>query len=971
MEKKVIELVGIVFRVLIRNWAKENTIISQNLIDFEQVAQACGLQKWDSMKFNHTMQNYITDIAKNFFEDIEIKDNERKEEIINEIIKDVEKVNLSEETVALEFFKPNVLKNTILMNGQETVKLWSEKEKELYENCVSYISKTCVEFVLKWPGFTPKALTVVLDRQDEYQKYLRKIINEIHTMKSLYKSAEVIYRDFENKYRETIIERYGKVELIGAGINNRKIKRYNITSAYVELNCLDYEDEIEISQVLRDSNVVWISGEAGSGKTTFLNWVAICSARNDYKKVENIRGKLPIVIQVRRIQKWPINLQVYINEFAESFGYRCPEGWLEAQLKENRVLVLVDGLDEVSENRRDDVYDFVDRLLEKYPKIKIILTARNSVREEVVFYEKRYEICPMKMSNIKKFIRYWYRTILHDDAVVDDRKIKQLENNLIGRIGNSSTLKNLARTPLLCAMLCALNYINEQHLPENKMELYESCCKMLIDSRDAERGIQKSDDKNLKLLDYSKKKMILEELAYWMLRNNNASELKENVIIFLDNCFKNMNIIASVERKYKTEKILDFLIERSGIIREPEKDVIDFIHKTFMEYLAVESIYRNCDWGRLVDEVCNPNWKETIIMCFSKMGERQVSSTLRKMMKKAEEEKDERYILMASLCAANATFTNFKMQDKIEQQISKLIPPKKEQISEMAQAGNYLLPFLMDKNEFSNDDRLNCLLLLYNLDNEDILPDVVSYIQGNGNVKVKEIALEILSEYDDTILYEQGIKEQLQEVLFKEIRNDKLITNDLLLGMIDELEISKKGKEILENIRELHVIGNMKNENDYYGHTEFHKYFSGVKKLSLSGEIEDVDFLDYYNYLEELIFSTAGNLSPIFNSIAGRRTLQSIKKLVIHAGQIDYFTDNDLRNMINLEELEIECLSEQIEIDFDTFENNKKLRKIILKLNEGIIEELDNKIERLNNKREELKIVVKSAIIIDSIEGSR
>ena len=75
--------------------------------------------------------------------------------------------------------------------------------------------------------------------------------------------------------------------------------------------------------------------------------------------------------------------------------------------------------------------------------------------------------------------------------------------------------------------------------------------------------------------------------------------------------------------------------------------------------------------------------------------------------------------------------------------------------------------------------------------------------------------------------------------------------------------------------------------------------------------------------------------------------------------------------MINLEELEIECLSEQVEIDFDTFENNKKLRKIILKLNEGIIEELDNKIEGLNNKREELKIVVKSAIIIDSIEGSR
>lgn len=828
MEKKVIELVSMIFRMLIRNWAKDNTVVSQNLIDFEQIAQAFGLQVWDSMKFNYTIQNYIADIAKHFFEDIEIESNERKEEILNEIIKDVEKVNLSEETVALEFFKPDVLKNEILKNGQETVKLWNEKGIGLYENCVSYVAKASVEFILKWPSFTPKALTVVMERQAEYQKYLQKILNEIHNMKNLYKSTEITYRDFENKYRETILERYGKVELIGAGINNRKIKKYNITSAYIELNCLDYEDEIEISQVLKNSNIAWIRGEAGSGKTTFLKWVAICSAGNDYKKVENIRGTVPIIIQVRGIQEWPINLRAYVNRFTELSGYQCPEGWLDSVLKENRALILIDGLDEVSENRRDDVYDFVEGLLKKYPKIKIILTARNSVREEVTFHEKRYEICPMKMNNIKKFIRYWHRAILHDDAIVDDREIKQLENNLIGRIGNSPALKNLARTPLLCAMLCALNYINEQHLPENKMELYESCCKMLIDSRDAERGIQKSNDENLKVLDYSKKKRILEE--------------------------------------------------------------------------------------------------------------------------------------MASLCAANATFTNFEMQAKIEQQISRLIPPEREQINEMSQAGNYLLPFLKDKDGFSDDDRRNCLLLLYTLDNEDTLPDVVSYIQGKGNVQTKKLALEILSKYDDTILYEQGIKEQLQEVLFEEVKGDKLVTYDLLLSMIEGVEIRGKDKEILENIQELHVIENMKKINDYYGRTKVHKYFSGVRKLILSGKIEDIDFLDYYNNLEELVFTTRGDLSLTLNSIAERKTLQSIKKIVMHAGQIEYFTDNDLRNMVNLEEVEIQCLSEQIEIDFDIFENNKGLKKVVLKLAEVIIEELEEKIERLRNKREELTIIVDDTI---------
>ena len=90
-----------------------------------------------------------------------------------------------------------------------------------------------------------------------------------------------------------------------------------------------------------------------------------------------------------------------------------------------------------------------------------------------------------------------------------------------------------------------------------------------------------------------------------------------------------------------------------------------------------------------------------------------------------------------------------------------------------------------------------------------------------------------------------------------------------------------------------------------------------MKKLLLSGVIEDIDFLDYYNNLEELVFCTGGDLSPILNSIAERRTLQSIKRLVLSAGQIAYFTDNDLRNMINLEEVEIQCLSGKIEVDFE------------------------------------------------------
>ena len=67
--------------------------------------------------------------------------------------------------------------------------------------------------------------------------------------------------------------------------------------------------------------------------------------------------------------------------------------------------------------------------------------------------------------------------------------------------------------------------------------------------------------------------------------------------------------------------------------------------------------------------------------------------------------------------------------------------------------------------------------------------------------------------------------------------------------------------------------------------------------------------------------------------------------------------------MVNLEEVELQCLSGKIEVDFDVFENNKKLKKLVLKLDEGIVEELEDKIERLRNKREELMIIEERVII--------
>ena len=320
MEEMIIGILGVTFRMLLRYWAKDSKALSANVVDAEQFAQQCGLKIFKAKKFNRTIEDFIDTIAENFIEEFgnQIESEKRKEAIFRQIQEDIEKINISDIQLISAISNSEDLRNLIMEQSRKERESWSDVEIGTYTNCVRYISKAGMEFVSKLPNFTPKALEVIIKRQEEYHQELYNILTDIHSMTSLIKSVDTTYREYESLYREKLIEKYGKVELIGSGINNaRNVTRYDISSAYVELSCVnenEYGEEIELSQVFSDNNVVWIKGEAGSGKTTFLQWVAVCAAKNEYQKIENIRNTVPIVVELRNA-KWPIDIQDAVNKF--------------------------------------------------------------------------------------------------------------------------------------------------------------------------------------------------------------------------------------------------------------------------------------------------------------------------------------------------------------------------------------------------------------------------------------------------------------------------------------------------------------------------------------------------------------------------------------------------------------------------------------------------------------------------------
>ena len=123
----------------------------------------------------------------------------------------------------------------------------------------------------------------------------------------------------------------------------------------------------------------------------------------------------------------------------------------------------------------------------------------------------------MSLRDSEALISKWHLSVGRD--LVNDEDIDRLgkyERELIRALRDRPPIRNLASNPLLCSMMCVLNWDRQQRLPDNRMELYGLALEMLVDARDAERGVRAA---RLSELDRLAKEALLDGLAYWMMRN--------------------------------------------------------------------------------------------------------------------------------------------------------------------------------------------------------------------------------------------------------------------------------------------------------------------------------------------------------------------------------------------------------------------------------------------------------------------
>ncbi|MGW3435638.1 NACHT domain-containing protein [Streptomyces bacillaris] len=618
-------------------------------------------------------------------------------------------------------FDPDRYAQFIKQSSSDEVarRLLSGAAQELYARLVSEVAAQVLNFITTWPSFLARANVENLKRMTRIAKELERVRRSVIDDAS---QDEII---FEERYAEVVVDKLDQLELFGVTVSDTNQRAYPLSAAYISLSVTEsgarkktFDSQSGLNQVLvSDSGKleeavgglrsesaissfdrILLRGDAGSGKTTLLFWLAVNSVRRSLDgELYNFNGYVPFIIPLRRFADRPLPAaHEFLNETGRHLAGEMPSSWVNRVLRSGRAFVLIDGVDELPETRREEAREWLAELLASYPSVRYIVTSRPGAAEEEWLSRENFtsvDMLPMSSTDIRNFIQHWHasaRACLPSNA--DERQLEELdgfEEELLSAIRQQDQLRRLSSNPLLCALLCTLSRDRRMQLPQGRMELYAAALEMLLVRRDAERRIKHLDTPNITLL---QKQRILGAFAYWLLRNKLTDSTELQAVSQIDLALKSMPAVrASGEQVYK------YLMVRSGLLRQPVEGRVDFIHRTFQEYLAADTLVSLNDVGALVQHAHLDQWHEVVTMAVGHARPQERSEILRKLLGRGDEEGENRtrLHLLAGACLENADQLDEETFELVRGKVSALIPPSRvSDAKELAAVGSAALPLL-------------------------------------------------------------------------------------------------------------------------------------------------------------------------------------------------------------------------------------------------------------------------------------
>ncbi|MEV4340002.1 NACHT domain-containing protein [Streptomyces sp. NPDC049590] len=484
---------------------------------------------------------------------------------------------------------------------------------------------------------------------------------------------------FERRYLPYLADRHDHITIYGIDLRDSP-DRWPLEVAYLSLEATIQDEwprgpesaerppatpgRLPAEEALTGGSRVLLRGDAGSGKTTLVQWLAVTAARD--------AGRIPFVLPLRTlVRTGPLPAPDGFLT-AVSCPLTPPQGWAERVLAAGRGLLLVDGLDEIPATDRHGVRHWLRSLLAAYPGNAVLLTSRpTAVRPDWLGEEgfRELTLAPMRRTEVATFVRRW-----HEAA-----RAPEYEQPLLDSLRTKRDLARLATNPLMCGLICALHRERRGYLPTGRKELYDAALTMLLARRDRERGMgaELGEEAQLELL---------QRLAYALVLSGRTEMDLNTAEGIVERC---LPAIASASGDAAT--VLRALLLRSGLLRQPAEGVADFVHRTFQDYLGARYAVAEGHLDVLVSHADDTQWEDVIRMAVAQARPRERVSVLRRLLARDTP----RLTLLALACLEHAAALDPGVRSEVEERAGALIPPRtKEDAKALAEAGPLVLELL-------------------------------------------------------------------------------------------------------------------------------------------------------------------------------------------------------------------------------------------------------------------------------------
>ncbi|MGC9495616.1 NACHT domain-containing protein [Streptomyces sp. WG7] len=513
--------------------------------------------------------------------------------------------------------------------------------------------------------------------------------------------------EFETRYLAHLERKYGKLNIFGLDLSDPGQANWPLDTAYLNLELASQRDggspsanRRRVEEAFTGCNRAMLRGMAGSGKTTLLQWLAVSAAQNSFPdELAELRGRVPFVLPLRALAQTPgmPGPERFLHAVGNMLHGLQPEHWADRVLHSGRGMVLIDGVDEISESERPGVRRWLLDLIELYPRNFFLVTTRPSAvdthwLEEVDFAE--FNLLPMTRQDVDRFVHRWHDAVLTTVGEPEERQaVERCREALRASLRQKHDLYRLATNPLMCALICALHRDRLTHLPERRMELYAAALTMLLVRRDKEReipappGLAPTEEAQVQLL---------QRVAYWLIRNGRSEAAQSTAVRIIREKLPAMPHLAPPDR---AQDVFRYLLLRSGLLREPSAGMVDFIHRTFQDYLGAKAAVEAEDLDLLAESGRDDQWDDVVRLAVGHARDSERAYLLRKLVALGDQSADpklrRRYHLLAAACLEHATTLDPAVRAAVLLRAGELIPPASPADAEqLATAGDIVLDLL-------------------------------------------------------------------------------------------------------------------------------------------------------------------------------------------------------------------------------------------------------------------------------------